>query len=44
MITLERSLAALVRDGKVAALEAEKWTNHPNAFLDEMQRMREGQR
>lgn len=44
MITLERSLAALVRDGKVAALEAEKWANHPNAFLDEMQRMREGQR
>jgi twitching motility protein PilT len=44
MITLERSLAALVRDGKVAALEAEKWANHPNAFLDEMQRLREGQR
>lgn len=39
MITLERSLAMLVRDGVVAALEAEKWANHPGAFLDEMQRL-----
>jgi len=39
MVTLERSLAMLVRDGVVAALEAEKWANHPGAFLDEMQRL-----
>jgi len=37
MITLERSLAKLVRSGKVTPLEAEKWANHPSAFLDEMQ-------
>ena len=37
MITLERSLAMLVRSGKVTALEAEKWANHPSAFLAEMQ-------
>jgi len=36
MITLERHLAVLVRDGKVSPLEAEKWANHPSAFLDEM--------
>lgn len=39
MITLERSLATLVKDGLVSALEAEKWANHPGAFLDEMQRL-----
>ena len=39
MITLERSLAMLVGDGVVSALEAEKWANHPGAFLDEMQRL-----
>ncbi len=38
MTTLERSLATLVRNGVVTALEAEKWTNHPSAFLDELQR------
>jgi twitching motility protein PilT len=38
MITLERSLANLVRSGTVEPLEAEKWANDPNAFLDEMQR------
>jgi len=37
MVTLERSLARLVRAGTVTALEAEKWANHPNAFLDELQ-------
>jgi twitching motility protein PilT len=37
MVTLERSLAMLVREGKVTALEAEKWANHPSAFLQEMQ-------
>lgn len=38
MTTLERSLALLVRSKQVAPLEAEKWANHPAAFLDEMQR------
>lgn len=37
MVTLERSLARLVRAGTITALEAEKWANHPNAFLDELQ-------
>jgi twitching motility protein PilT len=37
MTTLERSLARLVRAGTITALEAEKWANHPNAFLDELQ-------
>jgi len=39
MITLERSLAMLVRDGLVKPLEAEKWANHPSVFLDEMQNL-----
>lgn len=38
MMSLERSLAILVKAGKVTALEAEKWANHPQAFLDEMKR------
>lgn len=38
MVSLERSLAMLVWARKVAPLEAEKWANHPTAFLDEMQR------
>ncbi len=38
MTTLERSLATLVRDGKITPLEAEKWANHPSTFIDEMQR------
>ena len=36
MTSLERSLAMLVRKGVVAALEAEKWANHPSALLDEL--------
>jgi twitching motility protein PilT len=38
MITLERHLAMLVKDGKVDLLEAEKWTNDLKCFLDAMQR------
>ena len=41
MCTLERSLAQLVRDGKVAPLEAENWANHPAVFLDEMKHLQE---
>jgi twitching motility protein PilT len=41
MVTLERSLAMLVKAGLVSPLEAEKWTNHPLAFVDEMQRVQE---
>jgi twitching motility protein PilT len=37
MITMERSLATLVRDGKIDVLEAEKWAGNASAFLDEMQ-------
>ncbi len=37
MTTMERSLATLVRRGTIAPLEAEKWVNNPNAFLQEMQ-------
>ncbi|MGA2266722.1 MAG: PilT/PilU family type 4a pilus ATPase [Phycisphaerae bacterium] len=37
MVTMERSLAILVRDGKIDALEAEKWAGNASAFLDEMQ-------
>ena len=37
MITMERSLATLVRDGKIDAHEAEKWAGNASAFLDEMQ-------
>lgn len=39
MTSLERSLAKLVRAGKVLPKEAEKWANHPNAFLDELQQL-----
>ena len=39
MRTTERSLAELVAAGKVAALEAEKWADDRNAFLDEMKRL-----
>lgn len=38
MTTLERSLARLVKSGKVAVMEAEKWANNANAFLEEMQK------
>jgi twitching motility protein PilT len=41
MLTLERSLAMLIKAGLVSPLEAEKWTNHPQAFVDEMQRVQE---
>jgi twitching motility protein PilT len=36
MLSLERSLAMLARNGTVTPLEAERWVNHPTAFLDEM--------
>ena len=39
MTTMERSLARLVSEGKVAPLEAEKWVEDPNTFLDEMKRL-----
>ncbi|KKK53196.1 hypothetical protein LCGC14_3097200, partial [marine sediment metagenome] len=39
---MERSLAQLVRQGVVAPLEAEKWAEDRNSFLDEMQRIKEG--
>ncbi len=39
MTTMERSLAHLVAEGKVAPLEAEKWADDPNSFLDEMKRI-----
>ncbi len=39
MVTMERSLATLVAEGKVAPLEAEKWADDSNAFLDEMKRL-----
>ncbi len=42
MTTLERSLARLVANGDVTALEAEKWSNHPSAFADELQRVTHG--
>ena len=38
MCTLERSLAQLVRAGKISPLEAERNANHAATFLDEMQR------
>jgi len=38
MVTLERSLAELVRQGVVAQQEAERWANHPSTFIDEMKR------
>jgi twitching motility protein PilT len=37
MTTLERSLATLVRSGKITPLEAEKWVNNHSAFIEEMQ-------
>ena len=42
MISLERSLAFLVRDGIVSPMEAEKWANHPATFLDEMKQVQRG--
>jgi Tfp pilus assembly pilus retraction ATPase PilT len=42
MITLERRLAELVRAGKVAAAEAQRWANHPSTFADELKRLQGG--
>ena len=42
MTTMERSLAHLVAQGKVAPLEAEKWADDKNVFLDEMKRAASG--
>jgi len=39
MRTMERSLAELVAVGTLAPLEAEKWADDRNAFLDEMKRL-----
>jgi len=39
MISLERSLAELVRQGAVTPVEAEKWANHPLVFADELRRL-----
>jgi len=39
MVTMERSLATLVYDEVITALEAEKWASNPAAFLDEMQHL-----
>ena len=41
MLTLERSLAMLVKKGLVSPLEAEKWANHPATFLDEMKHLQQ---
>jgi twitching motility protein PilT len=38
MITLERTLANLVRAGHITPIEAEKWANNQIAFVEEMQR------
>jgi len=37
MVTMEKSLAQLVRKGIVTPMEAEKWANNPLAFVEEMQ-------
>jgi len=39
MLTLERSLATLVRAGTVTAFEAERYANDPAAFADELSRI-----
>lgn len=41
MLTLERSLALLVKKGLVSPLEAEKWANHRQTFLDEMKHLQQ---
>nr|MBP7052078.1 type IV pili twitching motility protein PilT [Phycisphaerae bacterium] len=38
MITLEKHLSLLVKDGDVDLLEAQKWANDIKAFVDCMQR------
>lgn len=42
MTTMERSLAQLVGKKIITPLEAEKWAEDRNSFLDEMQRIEEG--
>ena len=37
MVTMEKSLAQLVRQGMITPIEAEKWANNPLAFVEEMQ-------
>ena len=44
MVTMERTLAMLVEEGKVLPQEAEKWANNRSTFLDEMQRLQEGRK
>lgn len=39
MMTMERSLATLVKRGLVSPLEAERWANHPSSYLDELKRV-----
>lgn len=41
MTTMELSLARLVRDGVISPLEAEKWANDPNSFVDAMQKVQQ---
>jgi Tfp pilus assembly pilus retraction ATPase PilT len=38
MITMEKHLAMLVKEGKIDLLEAQKWTNNILAFADVMKR------
>ena len=40
MITMERSLARLVRENVVTAQEAEMWAEDRSAFLDELKQTR----
>jgi twitching motility protein PilT len=39
MMTMERSLAHLVKQGLVAPFEAQKWANDPQTFMDAMQQL-----
>lgn len=41
MTTMELSLARMVKAGAIAPLEAEKFANDPNSFIDAMQRVQE---
>jgi Tfp pilus assembly pilus retraction ATPase PilT len=38
MITMEKHLAMLVKDGKLDLLEAQKWANNLTSFVDIMKR------
>jgi len=38
MITLEKHLSILVKQGEIDLLEAQKWANDMKAFVDCMQR------